>query len=640
MRLCSFLLSLGAVAVPASARQGQQPDADRDVARDLKRLSIEELAQLDVTSVSRRVERLAQTAAAVSVVRLEDIRRTGSVNLPEALRLADGVDVARSDGRTWNITARGFNIVTTNKLLVLMDGRTLYSPLFSGTFWDVQDPVLADLDRIEVIRGPGGSVWGANAVNGVINVISKSAAATRGTHVLVASGTENQLVTSARYGARAAGDGSYRVFAKYRKQGANVFANGESAGDALQLGQFGFRVDSSEQRPLQWTLQANAYRGTEGLLDRDDTDVHGGYAQGRLTRRISGTSEFRLATYYDYTYRNVPLQFRESRHTVEVDAQHRIVLRNRHDVIYGGQVRVTTSTDTGATFSFEPEQRTNDVSGVFVQDEVAIKPGILFLTLGSKFERNDYTGLEVQPTTRLRWSPSDRQTVWGAVSRAVRLPTRFDTDLRIPARPPVPEIRGSDDFEAESVIAYETGYRLRPHPRASLDVAWFVNDYDKLRSQELPSRLGFVIELGNTLNAVTTGVEAAGTVQLLERWRVHGSYTYLHGEFTRDPESRDVSGGVSEANDPPFHFSVRSYFDLPHGLALDWAFRHVAARPSPAVPAYSSLDLRFGWAARPGWELSLVGQNLLDDSHPELGSAGPRRLEFQRGVYVRSIWQF
>ena len=635
-----MLLSLVVTTGSASARQREPQPSSTQVAQDLKRLSIEELAELDVTSVSRRVERLAQTAAAVSVIRQDDIRRTGVALLPEALRLADGIDVARSDGRTWNITARGFNIVTTNKLLVLMDGRTLYSPLFSGTFWDVHDPVLADIDRIEVIRGPGGSVWGANAVNGVINIISKSAADTRGAHVVVAAGTENQLITTARYGARAGDEGSYRVFGKYRRQGANVFANGESSDDPLQLGQFGFRFDSDAKRASRWLLQGNAYRGTEGLFDRDDTDVSGGYAQGRWLRRLSSASEVQVGTYYDYTYRMVPQQFRESRHTVEVDAQHRLMLGRRHDVVYGGQVRVTTSRDVGHTFSFEPERRTNDVSGVFVQDEVALKPGQLFLTLGSKFERNDYTGLEVQPTARIRWSPGERQTVWGAVSRAVRLPTRFDTDLRIPPRPPVPAITGSVDFESESVVAYEAGYRLRPHPRVAFDVAGFANNYDNLRSQELPSRLGFVIELQNTLNAFTTGIETAATVQVLDRWRLHGSYTYLHKEITRDPGSHDISGGTSEANDPPYFLSVRSFVDLPHGFALDSFFRHVASRPAPAVPDYSSLDVRLGWALRPGWELSLIGQNLLDDSHAELGTPGPRRYEFQRGVLVRSVWSF
>ena len=638
--LCLFLLSLDAVSGLATAQSAADSNREISAVQDLKRLSIEELAELDVTSVSRRVERLAQTAAAVSVVRQEDIRRTGVATLAEAMRLADSLDVARADGRTWNVTARGFNIVTANKLLVLMDGRTLYSPLFAGTFWEIHDPVIADVDRIEVIRGPGGSIWGANAINGVINVITKNAADTRGNQLLVAAGNENQVITSARHGGRMGATGSYRVYGKYRRQGANRFADGTSADDPLQLGHLGVRLDSSGQRASRWSLQGNVYRGTEGLFDRDDTDVRGGYAQGLWARRFSASAEFRAAAYYDYTYRKVPLQFEEGRHTVEVDAQHRVMFASRHDLIVGGQVRVSTARDVGVSFTFDPEQQTNDVSGAFVQDEIAITPNRLFLILGSKFERNDYTGLEVQPTIRMRWSPQDRQTVWGAVSRAVRLPTRFDRDLRIPPRPPLPAVTGGSDFASESVIAYEAGYRVRPHSRVSLDVAGFANSYDNLRSQEFPSRLGAVIELRNTLNAFTTGIETAGTVQLLDAWRVHGSYTYLHKEMSRDAGSRDISGGVSEGNDPPFHFSFRSYLDLPRGTALDAVFRHVAARRTPAVPRYSSLDLRLGWAPRPGWELSLIGQNLLEPRHPEFGAPGPRRYEFERAIHLRSAWLF
>jgi iron complex outermembrane receptor protein len=624
----------------AWARQAPSPAAAEGVlAQDLKRLTIEELAELDVTSVSRRSERLAQTAAAISVVRYEDIRRVGAWTLAEAMRLADALDVARFDGRTWNITARGFNIVTANKLLVLMDGRTLYSPLFAGTFWDIQDPVLADIDRIEVIRGPGGTIWGANAVNGVINIISKEAADTRGGHLLLSSGSESHVTAAARYGDRTRGGGSYRISGKYRRQGANVFASGEPSADPLQLGQFGVRIDSSPRRAWRWSLQGNAYRGTEALFDRDDTAVAGGYAQARLVRELSAGSELQVGTYYDYTFRDVPLQFLERRHTVEVDVHHRLRIGTRHDVVYGGHMRATTSRDVGRTFTLDPERRTNSLAGVFVQDEVRVGPQV-FLTLGSKFEGNDYTGLEVQPTARIRWSPHDRQTVWGAVSRAVRLPARFDDDLRIPARPPTPAIAGSDAFLAETVVAVEGGYRLRPHPRLSFDVAAFANRYDRIRSQEFPSRLGAVVELGNTLDADSNGIEVAGTVQALERWRVHGAFTYLDTEIARVPGSRDISGGVNEANDPPYYFTLRSYLDLPAGFAVDAFFRRVAERPAPLVPSYSSLNLRFGWIPRPGWELSLVGHDLLDSSHPEFGAPVARRYEFERGVFVRSIWSF
>jgi iron complex outermembrane receptor protein len=614
----AFFLAIGA-ALPASA---QQPVTV--TAQDLKRLSIEELAEVDVTSVSRRVERLSDTAAAVSVVRQDDIRRTGVTTLAEAMRLADGVDVARFDGRTWAISARGFNISTANKLLVLIDGRTVYSPLFAGTFWDVHDTVMADVDRIEVIRGPGGTIWGTNAVNGVVNVITKDASATRGSSVLVSGGTEEHLIASARYGDRLGSAGSYRIYGKYRQRDANRFASGASADDSLQLGLGGFRMDSGDQGDVRWTVQGDMYKGTEALFDRDDTDVSGGNLLGRWTRRFSAGSEFHAQVYYDRTFRMVPRQFEETRDTFDIDTQQRLTLARRHDIVVGAGFRVTEGDDLGvAGFAFVPQKRTAKLFSVFAQDEVVVKPARLFLTFGSKFERNDFTGLEVQPTVRIRWNAHRTTTVWGAVSRAVRLPTRFDTDLRLFQNNRL-VLSGSEDFESESVIAYEGGYRR----------------YNRIRSQEFPSRLGLVVELGNTLNANTSGAELAGAFQAAANWRVHGSYAYLHKSITMDPGSRDLSKGASEGNDPSHLFSMRSYLDLPRGVALDGTFRYVARRPDPVVPAYGELDLRLGWVARPGWELSLIGQNLLHDRHPEFGPATPLRYEFERGVFARSTWRF
>ncbi|MCA1649313.1 MAG: TonB-dependent receptor [Acidobacteria bacterium] len=635
----AFLWAIGA-ALPAFA---QQPLAQQPVtvsAQDLKRLSIEELAELDVTSVSRRVERLSDTAAAVSVVLQDDIRRTGVTTLAEAMRLADAVDVARFDGRTWAISARGFNISTANKLLVLIDGRTVYSPLFAGTFWDVHDTIMADVDRIEVIRGPGGTIWGANAVNGVVNVITKDASSTRGSVVLVSGGTEEHVTASARYGDRLGSAGSYRVYGKYRQRDANRFASGASADDSLQLGLGGFRMDSGDQGDVSWTVQGDLYKGTEALFDRDDTDVSGGSLLGRWTRRFSARSEFRAQVYYDRTFRMVPRQFEETRDTLDIDTHHRLRLARRHDIVVGAGFRVTEGDDLGiAGFAFVPQKRTAKLFSVFAQDEVVVRPDRLFLTVGSKFERNDFTGLEVQPTVRIRWNAHRTSTVWGSVSRAVRLPTRVDTDLRIFQNNRL-ILSGSEAFESESAIAYEGGYRLRPHARASLDLAAFVNRYDRIRSQEFPSRLGLVIELGNTLNAKTSGVELGGAFQAAANWRVHGSYAYLHKSITMDAGSRDLSKGASEGNDPSHLFSMRSYLDLPRGVALDATFRYVARRPDPVVPAYGELDLRLGWAARPGWELSLIGQNLLHDRHPEFGAPTPLRYEFERGVFARSIWRF
>jgi iron complex outermembrane receptor protein len=620
----------------------QPPAAVSAVAQDLKRLSIEELAQIDVTSVSRRAEKLADTAAAVSVINSNEIYRSGVTTLAETLRLADAIDVARVNSSTWATSLRGFTTNPANKLLVLMDGRSVYSPLTSGTFWDAQDTLLADIERIEVIRGPGGAVWGANAVNGVINVISKDASSTIGDYVSVAAGSDEHVSAAARHGGRV-GTGAYRIYGKYRQHGAQLFTStGQSAGDPVQMGQAGFRVDSGRQGAATWFVEGGGYRGTNGFSDRPDGDIAGGDVLGRWTRAVSGSAVFQAQVYYDGTYRKVPLQFTETRHTVDADVQHRFKAGQRHDLIVGGGARFTRGNDVGiAGFFFEPEVRSNSLFNLMAQDEIAVKRNRFYLIVGAKLERNDFTGFELQPTVRGRWTPTPHQTAWAAVSRAVRLPTRLDTDLRLidPTTRRL-TLTGSDDFKPEEVVAYEAGYRIRPLPMLSLDVAAFTNRYDELRSTELTFTPLPLIVLENRLNARTRGVELAGTLQPLPAWRVHGSYAYFHRNFTFDPGSRDVYHGAVEGNDPSHLMSLRSSIDLPMNLALDLFLRRTGERPDPLVKPYGELDLRLGWTARAGWDLSLVGQNLLHARHSELLPLNAPHYDFRRGVFVRSRWYF
>ena len=640
-RLFATLVIVGALLGPE--RIAAQPtQAAASLAQDLKRLSIEELAQIDVTSVSRRVEKRSETAAAISVIDSDEISRSGLTALSDTLRLADGIDVARVNSSTWAVSLRGFTTNPANKLLVLMDGRSLYSPLTSGTFWDAQDTLLADIDRIEVIRGPGGAVWGANAVNGVINVITKDAQSTIGDYVSVAAGSDEHVHAAARHGGRV-GAGAYRVYGKYRQRGATLFtATGQSAGDPVQTGQGGFRVDSGRQGPATWFIEGAAYRGTNGFSDRPDGDIGGGNLLGRWTRAFSGSSAFQAQAYYDGTHRKVPLQFTETRHTVDVDLQQRLRAADRHSIVFGGGARFSRGNDVGiAGFFFEPAVRSNTLFNLMVQDEIVLKRDRVYLTLGSKFERNDFTGFEVQPTIRGRWTPDARQTAWAAVSRAVRLPTRLDTDLRlIDVASGRVTLTGSEDFEAEEVVAFEAGYRVRPISILSIDAAAFSNRYDQLRSTELTFVPQPLIVLQNRLNGRTRGLEVASTVQPVPAWRVHGSYAYLHKVLTFDPGSRDVYGGAVEGNDPSHLLSVRSSVDLPRHTSLDVYFRRIGARPEPFTSAYSELDFRLGWRARPGWALSIVGQNLLHARHSELLPLNAPHYDFRRGVFVRSQWYF
>lgn len=604
--------------------------------KDLKKLTIEELSQLDITSVSRRPERVADVPAAVSVVRGVDMVRVGMTTLAEAMRLGDAIDVARVNGNTWAVTTRGFNISTANKMLVLIDGRSTYSPLFAGTFWDVQDTLLADLDRIEFVRGPGSSIWGANAVNGVVNIISLPAAETQGNVVTVIAGTDEFPVVSGRHGGRL-GSGYYRVYGKYRRRDAQLTASGDSAHDEVAFGQGGFRFDSDPSRPTRWFLSGAAYAGALGFPDRPDGEVGGGHVLARWSRGIGG-GLFQLQAYYDHVRREIPLQFDERRNMGEIDAQHEVRIGG-HTLVGGGQVHVSRGHDIGsAGFFFDPEKRTQWVATGFIRDEFELSRRFSLIG-GAKIGANNYTGAEFQPTARLRFQATERQMAWAAVSRAVRLPTRFDTDLRLRnVQTGAVVLTGTEDFHAEAVVAYEGGYRTRPHARLMTDVTVFVNRYDNLRSQELQFVPGPRLFLQNALNAKNGGIEVAATAQLARGWQIHGSYSWLKETFSFDPGSTDPTGGVFEHNDPSHLASLRSQLDFGRGFSLDGFFHYTSRRPNPVVPAYAELDLRAGWRLNPHWELSLVGQNLLHGHHQEFSFTPV--IEFRRGVFLRSIWEF
>lgn len=630
-----LLLGLAAPALSLSAQE--EPPAVEPV--ELKKLSIEQLMEIDVTSVSRRSERLSKAAAAITVLTGDGLRRSGATNLPDALRQNIFTNVAQSDGHTWGLTTRGFNstFATADKLLVLIDGRSVYTPLFSGVFWDVQDISLEDVDRIEVIRGPGAALWGANAVNGVINIITKSAKATQGGLVTAAAGNVTDQ-ESLRWGGRMGEGTYYRAYGKYYQRDALDLAQGGSAHDPLHRTQGGFRVDRDDAGQGAFTVQGDVYQGGYSELTRpDDTELEGGNILGRWKRQLASGANMELQVYYDRTHRRTPGYFEERRDTVDVDFQHHFSVGPRQDVVWGLGSRVTRDDVTNSqAVEFLPDHRTLNLFSAFVQDEIALVPDRFRLTLGSKFENNSYTGLETQPSLRAAWTPDDRHTVWGAVSRAVRTPTRLDEDVAFLAANGQPVLLGSD-VVSEELLAYELGYRILPSADLLLDVAAFYDVYDHLRSFEPLAGGGFVF--ANKLGAEAWGVEVRSSWQAASWWRVHAAYMWFGKHLSLAADSGDPTGGQTVGDDPRNRYSLRSVMDLPRGFELDGWLHYVDDLPAPRVKAYTELDAHVGWHWNRRLELALVGQNLLHARHVEF-APNPFVEAVQRSFYGKVTWHF
>ena len=606
------------------------PAAAQSPAQELKKLSIQELMDIRVTVATRRPEPVGSVAAAVTVITSDDIRRSGVTTIADALALADGVHVARFSTGSWSISTRGFNGSTPNKLLVMVDGRTEFSPFFAGVFWNMLDYVLEDIERIEVIRGPSGTMWGANAVNGVVNIVTRSARDTRGTYASVGTGNEDHALAEARYGG-GTDRLSYRIYGKLAERDEQKLSTGVTADDGRTRGQAGLRLDGTSGAS-DWMFKADAFHSRDDFFDRRDGEWTGLGAQGRLNHRFSPKSTLQLQTYYRREYRNIERQLTHHLDTGDFDLQHSLALGSRHQFIYGGGARINSDvTYASEAISFDPPRRTYRVFSVFVQDEFAVRPDSLFVTAGVKFEHNAFSGGDAQPSLRVRWTLPHQQMVWGAVARAVRRPTRFDDDLRL-AQNGVLVIRGTDDFLSEEMTGWDVGYRSRPFASVSLDVNVFAQDYDRLRSQESPAVGLFPLTIGNTLNGTSRGLELAVTVQPKPWWRTRFGYTRLDTGFTRDAGSRDATNGAAEMNDPDHMFTLRSSLDLPHRIAVDGWLRGVGELPSPVVPGYVELNARIAWDATPRLELALVGQDLLHGQHLEAAGGGGRRTEFERSV--------
>jgi len=651
------VVALAALSVSARAQVPPPPAAaaspDPPAERPLAAMSVEELASLEVTSVSKKAEPLLAAPAAVYVITGEQIRRSGATSIPEALRLAPGVEVARIDAHTWAISIRGFNSTTANKLLVLLDGRSLYTPLYSGVFWDVQDTLLEDVERIEVVAGPGGTLWGANAVNGVINIITRSARDSEGGFLEAGGGDRERAFGAARFGGRWGDRAHARGYVKGLSRGANGLADGRYTGDDWRMAQGGFRVDW-ERGADSLTAQGDGYSGKE--RDRS-TGVGGANLMLRWDRQLREHSRFQLQAYWDHTDRRIEGTLRAHRDTYDLDFQHNLTVGARHDVVWGLGYRVTSDDNENSSFvAFVPASRTDQVFSAFAQDEIDLWRERLSLTVGSKLEHNDYTGFEVQPSLRLAFLASSRQTLWTAVSRAVRTPSRLDANLVITAPIAVPGaplpvtvvIRGDEAIASEKLVAYEAGYRVEPASSVSVDLAAFYNRYAELRSTEAETPMVVLTpsphtvlpsHLANGLEGSTHGATLAVSWSAFSSLTLQPSYTYLDVDLHARRGSVDLgTAGSTEGSSPRNQWALNAFLALPADFHVYAGWRHVDELAAVGVADYSTLNLGIGWQPTSQLELSLFGQNLLDPRHREFARAGS--VELQRGVYGKVTWRF
>ncbi len=611
--------------------------------------------QAEVSTVSRQVTTVGRSPAAVFVITNEMIRRSGARSLPEVLRMAPGVEVARIDSSKWAITIRGFNSRFSNKLLVQIDGRTVYTPLFGGVFWDVQDVVLEDIERIEVIRGPGATVWGANAVNGIINVLTKHSADSQGRFLQGGSGTEERGFVTARYGGSLSEDATYRVYGKWfdRDTGFDPAGN---AHDDWRMGRTGFRMDWAATCCDLITFQGDYYDGSTGrrnlyadpiLLTRivdDDAKVVGGNALVRWTRTLSDTSDWAVQTYYDRTERHwLAEDFREDRDTVDVDFQHRFQLGYRHSVVWGLGYRNTRDRirNSGFVLDFTPSSRADDLFSYFAQDEITLREDLWYLTVGAKFQHNDYTPFEFQPTARLLWTPSAHQSIWGAISGAARTPTRAEHNVTLTSLPIggfFPRIIGNPNFRSEDLLAYELGIRTQPTDQFSWDLAVFYFDYNDLM-EFVPQ--GFVPpffvpqRFENIGDGEAYGGEVSFNYAVTDCWRLFGSYSFLRMNVG---QSSNFLG-----SSPRNHSYLQSSWDLGCNWELDLIWRYVDSLPAEGVRSYNVADVRLAWLPTNHFEAAIVARHLLDSHHPEFGFdeiTGNFNTEVEREIYGSVTWRY
>ena len=625
-------------------------------------LSLQQLGDVEITSVAKKKQKTSNVAASIFVLSQEEIKRSGVTAIPDALRLVPGVQVAKLDSNKWAVSIRGFNDILSNKLLILMDGRTVYSPFFGGAYWDTVDTILEDIDRIEVVRGPGGTLWGANAVNGVINIITKNSKDSMGLLISALSGNKERAQLALRYGGEINAETSYRVYAKgFEKD------NAENGVDDWRMGRVGFRIDSEPNAKDKLTLQSDVYAGIEGerAISNLDTapfgtfateaDVFGANMLFRWQREHADNSGFSFQAYYDRTERE-HFYVKDRRDTVDVDFQHRFKAFMQQEVIWGLGVRyISDETSAGTLTRLSPASRSDYIYSGFIQDEISLVDEQLILTLGSKLEHNSVTGFEYQPSARLLWKPFAEHSLWASVSRAIRIPSRIEQDATVQRTflpgPLAVNILGSRDMDAENLLAYETGYRFF-NGQYSFDMSFFYNNYQNLRSLErgaiiqgTPDVLPLILD--NELEGESYGLELAATWQVFETWRLQGGYSFIQIQLHPRSASNDNTEEADEGDTPHHQFTLRSFWQVSDNWQIDSSLRYVdLVRAAPetlkeAVDSYFTIDTRIAWKVDKTVELSIIGRNLLGSHREFRGSTiETQATDVEPSVFFKADLQF
>lgn len=650
----------------SSPAQTQQPDpALQD---SLKGLSLEQLGNIEVTSVSKSPVSVVRTPAAVYVITQQDIRRSGATNLPEAVRLAPGVEVAQIDSVKWAVGIRGFEGRLSRAVLVLIDGRSVYNPLFHGVYWEVQDTLMEDIDRIEVIRGPGGTIWGPDAVDGVINIITKNAKDTHGAMVSAGGGNVNQGFLDARYGGGNDSNFSYRVYAKGSTTAPEFHADNNEFDDQRRT-QGGFRMDWDVTGRDSLTIQGDAYDGLAGESTRitsltapystivnQNADLSGANVLARWKHILSGGSDIQIQMYYDRVSRLQASQA-EYRDTYDFDLVHHLTLGKRNDLIWGLGARVSPANLPAIvpTYVFTPDNRTDQLYSAFAQDEISLLPDRVSLTVGAKLFHSSFSGFNTEPSARLLWTPTSHESFWGAVTRAVRTPSDIEdtlqsTTLRSTDPLAFNVTTGDGVFTSETDVSYEAGYRQLIIPGFSVDLATFYTHFDHLESLEPGAPYTETVNgetytiypfvNRNGLFGTTKGFELAPSWKPATWWRVQGSYSYLDMDLHSRPTSTDTTSVTSEDGSSPRHqFGLQSFLDLRGHLEFSQVFRYVSLLDALQVPGYETADLRVAWHGIPHLEFAVTGQNLLQPHHVEYaGDPGPL-VGIKRNVFAAITWR-